>query len=531
MKFLFYAASALLALSISAAEKPNIIFIMSDDHTAQAIGAYGGRLAKLNPTPVLDSLAKDGAVFNNAFCGNSICTPSRASIMTGQYSHTNGVIDLRGNIPSDKQYLAHEMRKAGYETAVIGKWHLKKRPAAFDYYKVVPGQGKYYDPNFFEGGLGDEKGSPVVMQGHSSDCITDSALDWIKNKRNQSKPFFLKFHFKAPHDFFHYAPRYEDYLADVKIPEPASLWDNKNNGSLATKGHNNELINHIGTSIGQRNTRRNYANTWAKGISDPTLAKRTAYQTYLKKYLRCVKGIDDNLQRLIDTLKAQKLYDNTLIIYTGDQGFMLGEHDYQDKRWAYEETMRMPFIVHYPKKVKAASRIDSIIENIDYTALMLDYAGVKTPDYMQGKSFRSILETGKEPKNWKKAAYYQYWMHMAHHDNPAHIAMRTKKHKLIMYYGCKPYDTEAETPPAWELYDLEKDPKELNNIYDFPENTQLIAKLKKQFREMRTENGADDPKFTANQVIDQFWDYNKNDRHKAIQISHEYAAKRNSLRK
>ena len=248
---------SLLSFCAMAVEKPNIIFIMSDDHTSQAVGVYNSRLAKLNPTPVLDSIAKEGVVLTNAFCGNSICTPSRASIVTGQYSHINGVLDLTGSIGADKQYLAHEMRRAGYETAMIGKWHLKKRPAAFDYYKVLPGQGKYFDPNFFEGGYGDEKGKPVVMRGHSSDCLTDSVLEWLDKKRDSSKPFFLKFHFKAPHDFFHYAPRYESYLKDVEIPEPASLWDNQQNGSLAVKGEEGELLNHIGTSIGLRNTRRN----------------------------------------------------------------------------------------------------------------------------------------------------------------------------------------------------------------------------------------------------------------------------------
>ncbi|WDE96064.1 sulfatase [Lentisphaera profundi] len=522
-----YILAFFLLFQALADSKPNIIFIMSDDHTSQAIGAYGGRLAKLNPTPTIDQLAKEGIIMSNAFCSNSICTPSRASIMTGQYAHINGVLDLKGSIPSDQQYLAHEMRRAGYQTAMIGKWHLKKLPAAFDYYKVLPGQGKYFDPNFFEGTYGDEIGSPVVMRGHSSDCLTDSALDWLSNKRKPKQAFFLKFHFKAPHDFFHYAPRYENYLADVHIPEPSSLWDNKNNGSLATKGHKDELINHIGTSIGLRNTRRNYANTWAKGIKDETLAKRTAYQTYLKKYLRCVKGIDDNMKRLISYLKKENLYDNTIIIYTGDQGFMLGEHDYQDKRWAYEETMRMPFIIRYPKTIKAGSQSDAIIENIDYPAMMLDYAGVKTPSYMQGRSFRSILETTKEPKDWKQAAYYQYWMHMAHHDNPAHIAMRTKKYKLILYYGAKPQDLSPETPPAWELYDLENDPHELQNIYETaPKN--LVFRLKKQFADMRKENGADNSKFAVNQVINDFWNYDEDDRQQAIQISKKYAESRSA---
>lgn len=512
-----------LTLSSMAAEKPNILFIMSDDHTSQAVGVYGGRLASLNPTPTIDSIAKEGVIMTNAFCTNAICTPSRACIMTGQYSAVNGVHTLSGKLSPENQHLAHEMKKAGYQTAVIGKWHLKHRPSAFDYYKVLPGQGKYHDPNFFEGTLGDTKGKEVQMQGHSSDCVADSALDWFKNTRKKDQPFFLKFHFKAPHDMFEYAKRYESYLADVDIPEPASLWDNKKNGSIATRGYNDELVNYIGTSIGRRNHRRNYTKYWAKdkSLTDDE-AKRQAYQGYLKAYLRCVKGVDDNLKRVIDYLKAENLYDNTIIVYTGDQGFMLGEHDYQDKRWAYEETVRMPFIVRYPKSIKAGSTSDAIIENVDYPAMMLDFAGVETPDYMQGKSFRSIIETGKEGNDWKKAAYYHYWMHMAHHDNPGHIAIRTKRHKLILFYGASIKSDQAQTPPAWEFYDLKNDPKEMNNLYDNPEYANVIKELKSQLKELRKNYGEDDPKFAFNKVIDEFWDYDSEAKAKAIEISHDY---------
>ncbi|GAF86060.1 unnamed protein product, partial [marine sediment metagenome] len=278
----------------------------------------------------------------------------------------------------------------------IGKWHLKTDPN-FDYYKVLPGQGSYMNPTFKEKGKG-----RVKMQGHSSDCITDSVLAYLKN-RDKTTPFFLKYHFKAPHDMFQNAPRYESYLADVEIPEPESLWDNKNNGSIATRGHKDELLRYIGTSIGRRNLRRNYTKNWAR---DPALnddqAKRQAYLEYLKKFLRCVKGVDDNLKRVIDYLKENGIYDNTVIMYTGDQGFMLGEHDYQDKRWAYEESMRMPFIVRYPKTIKAGTRTDAIVENVDFAPTILDFAGVATPKYMQGRSFKSILETGREPRDAKQ---------------------------------------------------------------------------------------------------------------------------------
>jgi len=258
-------ASLVVPKCINAAQqpkhkRPNILFVMSDDHCSQAIGAYGSRLAKLNPTPTIDSLAKEGILLENCFCTNSICTPSRACIMTGQYSAVNGVYDLGGKLQPEYQYLAIEMKKAGYQTAVIGKWHLKTEPN-FDYYKVLPGQGSYMNPTFKEKGKG-----TVKMKGHSSDCITDSVLDYIKS-RDKTKPFFLKYHFKAPHDMFQNAPRYESYLVDVEIPEPESLWDNRNNGSIATRGHKDELLRYIGTSIGRRNIRRNYTKNWAKPCS------------------------------------------------------------------------------------------------------------------------------------------------------------------------------------------------------------------------------------------------------------------------
>ncbi|MBK1875785.1 sulfatase family protein [Pelagicoccus mobilis] len=535
----FCLAGLALALSVfaSAAEKPNILFIMSDDHTSQAVGAYGGRLQSLNPTPTIDKLAEEGMLMENAFCQNGICTPSRAAIMTGQSAAVNGCATLHDPLPRERQYLALEMGKAGYQTAVIGKWHLHEKPEAFDYYKVLPGQGTYFDPIFIEkGATGTIQWrkktitEAVQMKGHSSDCVADSALDWFQEKRDPSKPFFLKMQFKAPHDFFEYAPRYKNYLEDVEIPEPDNMRDRRNHGSIATRGHNDELTRYIGTSIGLRNPRRNYT---MKGpwVEDLDLSNGEAeihgdtYQGYLKAYLRCVKGVDDNIKRVIDYLKAEGLYENTVIIYTGDQGFYLGEHDYQDKRWPYEESMRMPFIIRYPKTIKPG-RSDAIVENIDYAPTMLDFAGVKTPEYMHGKSFKRMLETGKEPKKWKKTAYYHYWMHMASHDNPANIAIRTKRYKLIQFYGAPMDSDQADTPPGWELYDLSLDPGENNNVYDNPEYAGIVKTLKKELRYRRSELGEDDPKFPFNSVIEEFWDYDSEDKAKAEEISGEYLKKR-----
>ena len=532
-----------LALSIvvgrTADQRPNILFIMSDDHTAQAVGAYATVLKDLNPTPTIDSLAAEGMTFDNAFCTNAICAPSRACIITGQYPHVNGVFDLRGNIAPEKQTLPILFREAGYQTAMIGKWHLKKEPN-FDYYKVLPGQGKYFDTMFRIQGPRKWPQNTVTHEGqHSSDAITDSTLHWFKTQYDKDKPFFICHQFKAPHDYFENAPRYQKYLADVKIPEPPTLYDVPNTfGSIATRGYNDELLPHIGTSIGKRNPRRSYAVDLKERFpeelpADYDVAKLSeretthlAYQAYLRKYLRCVKGVDDNLKRLFDYLKAEGLYDNTVIIYTGDQGFWLGENDYQDKRWAYDPSMRMPFIVRYPGSIRGGTRSDAIVENVDFPSLMLDFAGIPRPSSMQGRSFKAICETGREPADWKKAAYYRYWMHMAHHDNPGEMAIRTKTHKLIYFYGAD-YEGKNQTPPGWELYDLSRDPSELNNVYDDPAYAEVREELKEQLARLRKEVGDDGSHYPAcEKIVQEFWNYDKDDREKAIQISHRFKALR-----
>lgn len=502
---------------------PNIIFIMSDDHTSQAFGVYGSRLANLNPTPNIDRLAHEGILFENAFCTNSICTPSRAAIMTGQYAHVNGILDLDGTLEPENHYLVKEMKALGYETAMVGKWHLKAEPAEFDYYCVLPGQGDYHNPSFRIRGDKDWPENVVNYQGHSSDKITDITLDWLKNRTDKSKPFFLMHHYKAPHDMFEFADRYADYLEDVEIPEPASMYYNANNGSVATRGLDDALIHDIGSSIGHRNYIRNMGMHMDidSTIPDPEYT-HLAYQEYLKRYLRCVKGVDDNVGRLFAYLEENDLMDNTIIIYTGDQGFMLGEHDYIDKRWMYEESMRMPFLVRYPKKIEAGIRSDAIVNNVDYAPTILDLAGGKVPDYMQGESFKSIIETGREPEGWKQATYYRYWMHMAHrHANPAHFGLRTKDYKLIFFYGVyyKDHGVQANfegwgnrytfrTPPGWEFYDLSKDPMEMDNRYGDPTYEGIIAELKSQLKDLRLELGEIDELYPEIQrIIDHNWNY------------------------
>ncbi|MFD2587362.1 sulfatase [Croceitalea marina] len=528
-------------------DRPNIIYIMADDHTSQAFGIYNSRLASLNPTPTLDKLAREGVIFDNAFVNNSICVPSRAAIITGQRAQTNGVLDLEGSIPPEKQYLPLEIKKLGYQTAIIGKWHLHEEPAAFDYYQVLPSQGSYFNPEFRVRGEQPWPQNAVQTKGHSSDKITDITLDWLKNKRDKGKPFFLMHHFKAPHDDFEYAPRYEEYLNDTFIPEPESLYDNKNNGSVATRGINDSLSRVIGSSVSHRNLIRNQAMNiykedttlyrkyrdassiqsnemiaWKMDSEEKAYTSKT-YQDYLKKYLRCVKGVDDNVKRLLDYLEAENMMENTIIIYTSDQGFMLGEHDYIDKRWMYEESMRMPFFIRCPKKIKSGIRTDAIINNTDFAPTLIELAGGKTPDYMQGKSFKTILETGQEPENWQKSTYYRYWMHLAHrHQNPAHFGLRTKDYKLIFYYGKYWVDTDnpnaiwnekswgndftKHTPPAWEFYDLKKDPKEMNNAYNDPTHASIIKNLKKELKTQREHLNETDKNYPHIQkVIDEHW--------------------------
>jgi len=540
MRFLVLLFTLTLPSILAAADRPNILYIMSDDHAAHAISAYGGRLAKIAPTPNLDRLAKEGAMFTNAFCTNSICSPSRACVLTGQYNHINGAFDLSGEVVPGKQMLALQMRKAGYQTAMIGKWHLKAEPADFDHYCVLPGQGEYHNPTFLV--RGDKpwgKNSIHFDNKHVTDAITDLSLEWLKEGWDQEQPFFLMHHFKAPHDYFDNAARYESYLAGVEIPAPETLWHRDPKfGSLATRGADDELIPHIGTSIGSRNPRRSYLldlpemypDEFPKNYDPADYSDeentRMAYNAYLRKFLRCVKGIDDNLGRLFTHLEETGQLDNTLIVYTADQGFMLGEHDYQDKRWMYEESQRMPFLVRYPKTIPAGQKIDAIVENVDYAPTLLEFAGGSIPASVQGRSFKSMLETGKEPEDWKQEAYYRYWMHMAHHDNPAHVGLRTKTHKLIFYYGCN-YDGGYRTPPGWELYDLVNDPHETRNLYDDPEQADLVAELKQRLAETRSRVGDDGSHYPAcEDVIQEFWDYDEADRAKAREISHEYLKRR-----
>ena len=473
-------------------QKPNILFIMSDDHASNAISAYGSRLAEIAPTPNIDRIANEGMLLNNVLCTNAICTPSRAVILTGQYSHKNGVYTLKDNIDTEADNVAKQLQNAGYATAMIGKWHLHNEPSGFDYYNVLPGQGRYINPILKEKGKQwqhHNKGGEVY-KGYTTDVITDESIKWL-DKRDKSKPFFLMSHHKAPHGLWQYAERHKDLFKDAKIPEPESMYENGNHGPLNSPKY--------GSSISDRWEKRNMlaqvtSDRWPTGKIDTIgLSHRektsAAYQKYLKDYLRTVAAIDENVGRMLDYLDENNLTKNTIIIYTSDQGQFLGEHDYFDKRWMYEESLKMPFLIRYPKSIKPGTINNDIIINADFAPTFLDFAGVEVPKSMQGRSFKSNLEN-QTPKNWRTSMYYRYWMNMAHHSNPAHYGIRTENYKLIFFYGLPLEANKAEQieiAPYWEFYDIKKDPKEMNNLYQDDHYKQIIVALKKELLTKKSE--------------------------------------------
>ena len=448
-------------------KRPNILFIMSDDHAAQAIGCYG---SKMNKTPNIDRIANEGMRFDNCFCTNSICTPSRATILTGKYSHKNGCLTLSDRFDGTQRTFPKLLQEAGYYTVVVGKWHLKTEPTGFDYWNVLPGQGKYFNPVMIK--MGERK----THTGYVTDIITNFALDFLRD-RPTDKPFCLLYHHKAPHDEWEYDEKYADLYNDFPIPEPETLYDDyKKRG---------EAIKRATQKVGMKHTKFEEETRHLKGW----VRKAQQYQIYMKRYLRCVASIDDNIGRVLDYLDESGLAEDTIVIYTSDQGFFLGEHGMYDKRFMYEESLRMPFVVRYPRGIKAGSINDDIITNVDFAETFLDYAGVPVPKDMQGRSLRPLLR-GRTPKNWPKSMYYRYWMHGAHFKVAAHFGMRTKRYKLIYYYGLPLNARGAKkrpTPPEWELFDLEKDPNEMNNVYDDPAYADVVIDLKAELVRLRAE--------------------------------------------
>ncbi len=494
------------------ASRPNILFIMSDDHTSQAWGIYGGVLEAHAHTPNIRRLADEGVVLGNAFCTNSICTPSRASILTGQYSHRNGVYTLSEALEPDSMNIARVLQENGYQTAVIGKWHLKKEPAGFDHYMVLPGQGRYHDPilktadNWQDANQGGQ-----VYQGFSADVVGDFSIEWLQ-ARDPMKPFFLMVHFKATHEPFDYPQRYDTLYQGVEIPEPASLYD----FSPRTNGRSweGQQLWRLGERYVQDTERvssgqppRYPGLPFSLDGLDSLQARKKTYQKFVKDFMRSGAAIDDNIGKLLAYLDEAGLAENTVVIYTADQGYFLGEHGMFDKRMIYEEALRMPYVMRYPPEVPAGSRNDDIILNLDFPSLFADYAGIEQqPDFLEGRSFRDNTR-GHTPPDWRTRMYYRYWLHQT--NRPAHFGMRNERYKLAFFYGQplgKPGAHSEPTAPAWEFYDLQADPNEDRNAYDDPAYAEIIEAMKQELRQLRSQTGdTDEGEAVMQQILEEYW--------------------------
>ena len=461
---------------------PNILFIMADDHATQAISCYG---SKINTTPNIDKIAEEGVRFDNTFCTNSICTPSRASILTGQYSHENEVYTLENDLDPSHPNVAKELQKSGYKTAAIGKWHLHTQPTGFDYYSLLPGQGSYHNPKFKDQNNTwsyRNKGG-TQEKGYATDLITEKSIQWIDSLTTKDRPFFLMCNHKAPHRPWVPDEAHKDMYQNETIPVPETFEDNYTGRAQAAK----EAQMRIGRDLTENDL---------KSKPPPALTnkgyKYWSYQRFIKDYLRTVASIDDNVGRLLDFLTTNGLLENTLVIYTSDQGFFLGEHGWFDKRFMYEESLRMPLLVRYPKRIEPGQVVDEIVLNIDLPAFFLDSANKKIPEWMQGRSFRPFVE-GKSIPNWRNAMYYRYWMHLDHYHNVySHYGLRTDRYKIINYYGealSKKGNIDIPKEIEWELFDLKNDPNEMKNLYNNHEHRIVQEKLMRLLYEKKQRLG------------------------------------------
>ncbi|QZT37467.1 sulfatase [Halosquirtibacter xylanolyticus] len=466
--------------------QPNIIVIMADDHATNAISAYGSHLASVAPTPNIDRIANEGVLLNHCFSTNAICTPSRATLLTGQYNHINNVRTLKDHFYPKEDHLAQIMQKNGYQTAIFGKWHLHSEPTGFDQWQVLPSQGHYFDPEFkvkgYDKDTSYEDRKMVKQKGYVTDIITNLSLKWLKNRDTES-PFMLMVHQKAPHALWEYHPKYRSLFKGITLPEPPSLFEDKTHRAKETIVKQNDLHRLAQRMSGQIkiSSVHNYTE-WPtgaldiEGLSEHDMIKAT-YQKYLKDYLRCVASVDEGVGKILDYLDQNNLTENTIIIYTSDQGMFLGEHEYLDKRWFFEEGIRMPFMIKWPKELSHDQKRNHIISNVDFAPTILDMCGINTPSRMQGKSFLPVLKD--ENTDWENLLYYRYWMHRDM--TPAHFGIRTPNYKLIYYYGMN-LDTHSfghpNSKPAWEFYDLKNDPHEINNQYRNANYRKTIDSLK-----------------------------------------------------
>jgi len=503
---------SLLALASCAKQEvttpPNIIFIMADDHAYQAISAYGHGL---NETPNIDRIANEGAIFTNSFVANSICAPSRATMLTGKHSIMNGKVDNHQKFDWGQQTFPSILRDNGYQTALIGKIHLDGVPQGFDYSSVLIGQGAYYNPDFMI------NGEVKRLPGYVTDITTGLALNWLQ-KRDPEKPFCLLFHQKAPHREWLPAPRHYKEYTKMEIPEPATLFDDyEGRGEAAKSAEMNILLHqnwsgdskippHVMKELGLTEPTdwglEQYDNEFGRmtaeqraswdAVYDPivedfkknyasmskTELMKWRYQRYMQDYLGAIAAVDEGVGQVLDYLDANGLTENTIVIYTSDQGFYLGEHGWFDKRFMYEESLKTPFLMRYPKGIKAHSHPKEMIQNIDYAPTLLDYAGVEIPEDMQGLSIKNLFTN--EHSDWRDAIYYTYYEYPSVHMVKRHYGIRTNRYKLIHFY----YDIDE-----WELYDLEKDPNEMKNVYNDEAYAKVKADMHKQLEEMRAKYG------------------------------------------
>ncbi len=492
--------AAVVALSIptEAAPRPNILFIMSDDHAAHAVSAYGSRV---NRTPHLDRLGAQGLRLDRCFAVNSICTPSRATILTGQYSHRNGQ-PVFNHLDPSRMTVAHRLRDAGYHTIMIGKWHLGSDPQGFDHWNILPGQGRYVDPILYD------RGGHRIYSGYVSDVITDLTIEALRG-RPKDRPFFLMCHHKAPHREWTPSERHRRAFADRVIPEPATLRDTYQGRADALREQRQSVFRDL--------TRRDLkleppsslagaerARWLGEAPSEVTLVRDGVtnrltgealdawkYQRYMQDYLACVQSVDDSVGRLLDWIDAEGLRENTLVIYTSDQGFFLGDLGLYDKRFMYEPSIRMPFLARWPAGIRAGSTSDALAINCDFAPTFLELAGVPLPDDLQGRSLLPLFQ-GKKPDAWRDAFYYRYYHDPGHHHTRAHYGLRTDSHKLIHYWKSG----------QWELYDLRQDPDEQVNLLARGGSEALFESLKTRLFRLKTELGDTDQFASALPVDD-----------------------------
>jgi len=470
-------------------QRPNIVFIMSDDHAYQAISAYGGPLADLAPTPNIDRLAEQGMRFDHCLVTNSICGPSRATILTGMYSHLNGFVDntIGTKFDFSQQTFTKLLQKAGYKTAMIGKLHLGGTPAGFDYYDILPGQGNYYNPTFIN------QSGEYQVEGYVTEIITDKTIGWLDSMKDSGQPFLVMMHHKAPHRSWDPGPNELGMYENVEFPEPPTLFDDYSGGREAAKLNNMTIATTMGMDrdLKMSDSPRNGLNEAQLKAWDSLYGpiyeeyKRTnptgkdlvrfKYQRYMRDYLSCIAAVDKSVGRVLDYLKANGLDKNTIVVYTSDQGFYLGEHGWFDKRWMYRESLRTPLLVRWPGVVEPGSVNEDLVSNLDFGETFLDVAGAEIPGNMQGRSLVPVLK-GDTPDDWRDAHYYHYYEHPSEHNVMRHYGITTDKYKLIHFY----YDIDS-----WELLDLQKDPQEMHNVYGDPAYAGVQAELHRKLEELR----------------------------------------------